>query len=280
MNIQFEWPMSGKLFPLPRDLTADKAAVFDVIKGAFSSLDSHTNQDVVAFYWHMARPVMINLCTNYVCNLDGAEVLYGAVQPLHEASEIQIGHFKLLMARSSGWESDASSLYRLINSNDENQMLDSIHDIEDLLPNCANYLNDIRYFNEVTLEQGRGDDILKTLEVEYKRFLIWQEQNGNMFNEWNQNNIHRIKVDHKFDMAREQAKNKTLTECIIDGGSLMEKIWSELEQGEQWNELFIQDEKPDLLRVLSPEHIVAKIKNNVPELIVHDQSKISLNSYY
>lgn len=279
MNIQFEWPASREAISLSRKLTADNAVAFDAVNGEVDAHSAHLGHDAVVFYWHMARPVMMNLCASVVCMLDGIELSYGCVHPLREASKIQVGHFKLVIA-SGDDEVDEQAFYQLIYPNGDWQTGNKTPEVENILPNGGSYINDLRYFNEVILAQDKGDDILKTLEVEYKRFLIWQEQDGGHFAGSSQQANHIIKTDSHFEKVREQIKDKTLTECVVARDFMMEKVWPELEQGEQWSELFAEEDKSDLLRALSPEHIVAKGKYQVPELVFQDFYKVGLDSYY
>lgn len=280
VNIQFEWPASRESIILARHLTADDAVVFDVVEGDFGVHSGHLGHDTVVFYWYSVRPVMMNLCADHVCYLDGAAIAYGGVHPLRESSKIQAGHFKLAIVRGDTHEFDGPSHYQLIYPDDVREATSKIPEVDDILPNGGNYINDLRYFEDVILAQDTGDDLLKTLKVEYQRFLIWQEQEGGHFTGMPQQANHIIKMDHRFEQIREQIKDKTLTECVIARAFLMEKVWPELLQGEEWSELFAKEEKIDLLRALSPEHIVAKNKSSVPELVFKDFCKVGLDSHY
>ncbi|MGD8107653.1 TagK domain-containing protein [Pantoea sp. FN0302] len=280
MNIQFEWPASREAMSISRNLTADNAVTFDAVNGNFNDHNSHLGHDAVIFYWRMARPVMLSLCASHVCYLDGIEVSYGSVHPLREASKIQVGHFKLVIVGEGNDEIDDQSFFRLIYPNGVWQTSDKLPEVENILPNGGSYVNDLRYFNDVILAQNKGDDILKMLELEYKRFLIWQEQDSGCFDGTSHQTSHIFKKDYRFERIREQLKDKTLTECVVDRTFLMEKVWPELEQGEQWDELFGEEEKSDLLRSLSPEHIVAKSRYQVPELVFQDFYKVGLDTYY
>ena len=91
---------------------------------------------------------------------------------------------------------------------------------------------------------------------------------------------HTIKTDDRFDCIREQVKGKTLTECIIARDFLMEKVWPDFETGGSIEDFFQQEEKTDLLKALSPEYIVAKHKDRVPELVFQDFYKVGLDSHY
>ncbi|MGN7973794.1 TagK domain-containing protein [Serratia sp. 22264] len=279
MNIHFEWPPSRQPIALLGNLTADNAAVLDVSSGVFGPHGNGAEQDTVAFYWHMARPVILNLCADLVCRLDGVELQYGSVHPLRDKSKIQVGHFKLVMTGGTD-EVDEQGFYQLIYPNGSWQAANKVPEVEEILPNGGNYINDLRYFNEVILAQDKGEDVLKALEVEYKRFLIWWEQDGGYYGGGNELVNHIIKTDHRFDIIREKIKEKTLTECIVARDFLMEKVWSELDTGDHFDDIFSEEEKVDLLKSLSPEHITAKGKYTVPELVFQDFYKVGLDSHY
>ncbi|NIF33027.1 TagK domain-containing protein [Enterobacter sp. Cy-643] len=280
MDIHFEWPASRLPVALPRNLTAETAAVFDVASGCFGIHNAHCGKDAVIFYWHLARPVMLSLCLHHVCLLDGCEVAYGCSQPLNDKSQLQLGHFKLGFVSHDSTDVDEQTFYRLIYPGGAWQSADKVPEVEDILPNGGHYINDLRYFNDVILAQAGGNDVLKTLEVEYKRFLIWREQDGGYSGGMAQHADYIIKTDLRFDDVNAQIKGKTLTECIVAKDFLMEKVWPELERGEAADDIFSEEEKTDLLLALSPEHIAAKGKNTVPELVFQDFNKVGLDSYY
>ncbi|MGY8619825.1 TagK domain-containing protein [Pantoea agglomerans] len=280
MNIQFEWPASRPAVALPRNLTAETAAVFDVASGSFGIHNAHLGQDAVSFYWHLSRPMMLNLCLNHVCLLNESEVPYGASQQLNDKSQLQIGHFKLVLISNDRNDVDDQTFYRLIYPDVVWQPADNLPEIEDILPNGGQYINDLRFFNDAILAQNNGNDVLKTLEVEYKRFLIWREQDGGYTGGMDMHADYIIKTDLRFDEVKEKSKGKTLTECIVAKDFLMEKVWSELEYGETAYDIFCEEEKIDLLRALSPEHIAAKGNNTVPELVFQEFNKVGLDSYY
>lgn len=223
---------------------------------------------------------MLNLCQSHVCLLEGSEVEYGRCQPLSNKNQLQVGHFKLSFISNDSNDVDEQTFYRLIYPGVAWQSADKVPEVEEILPNGGHYINDLRYFNDVILAQDNGSDVLKTLEVEYKRFLIWREQDGGYSGGMAHNANYIIKTDRRFDDVREQIKGKTLTECIVANDFLMEKVWPELERGEMAEEIFSEEEKTDLLLALSPEHIAAKGKTTVPELVFQDFYKVGLDSYY
>lgn len=280
MKIQFEWPALRQPVELDKRLTAENSAVLDVVSGDFAITNSRPERDVVAFYWHLSRPVIVNLCVEHLCSLDSVELKYGSVHSLRPGSKIQAGHFKLSLARESDVETEEQTFYQLIYPGSDLQASNKIPEVEEVLPNGGSNINDLHYFNELALAEDKGNDILKRLEAEYKYFLIWQKQGRGEYHDVSQYEKYTIKTDDRFDRIREQVKGKTLTECIIARDFLMEKVWPDFETGESFDDFFQQEEKTDLLKALSPEYIVAKNKDRVPELVFQDFYKVGLDSHY
>ncbi|THB83442.1 TagK domain-containing protein [Pantoea allii] len=282
MNIHFEWPKGKSSVVLAASLTAANAAVFDVISGEFGVHNGHLRQDNVLFYWHITRPVMMNLSTHCVCRLNDVEVAFGSVHPLPESSHIQVGHFRLFLSSQSHSHSKIGEPFSYRSVCDENNELgiNTSLEIEQILPNGGTSINDLRYINDVVLAEANSGDILKTLEVEYKRFLIWREQGSGTISAPVSEDKRILKKDARFEIIREEIKGKTLTECIVGSNALIEKVLSQLGPDEQWSELFAEEEKPDLLHALSPELNITKGTINVPELVFQDISKVGLDTYY
>lgn len=280
MNIQFEWPALRQPVELDKRLTAENIAVLDVVSGDFGITNSRSGRDVVAFYWHLNRPVILNLCVDHLCSLDSVELKYGSAHSLRPGSKIQAGHFKLSLARESDVETEEQNFYQLIYSGSDLQASKKIPEVEEVLPNSGSNINDLHYFIELDQAEDKGSDILKRLEAEYKYFLIWQKQGGDEYHDASHYEKHTIKTDDRFDHIREQVKGKTLTECIIARDFLMEKVWPDFETGESVDDFFQQDQKTDLLKALSPEYIMAKNKDRVPDLVFQDFYKVGLDSHY
>lgn len=279
VNIHFEWPPRRQPVSLVRNLIQGNAATFDVLAGAFDVHSAHAGHDAIMFYWHMTRLVMMNLCSRCVCRLDDIDVAYGSIHPLRESSRIQAGHFKMSVISDAQLAHNEPLTYGSYSS--DSRGADSpIHDVEDILPNKGNYINDLRYLNNVILTQDKEVDILKMLAVEYKRFLIWQEQDNGGVIDVQPQKTRIIRTDAHFEHIREKIKEKTLTECIVDSDSLIEKALSELGMDEQWNELFTEEEKTDLLHALSPEVSVMQGRDNISELVFQDLRKIGLDTHY
>ncbi|QGG11050.1 TagK domain-containing protein [Enterobacter cancerogenus] len=280
MKFRFQWPTSRQPVSLQEGITADRAIALEVSSGVFGPHSQvPEGQDAVAFYWHLTRPVMRNFCVNAICLLDGVELCYGESQPLRVGSHLQAGHFRLEMSTDDDDALAHQELLPFIGADNTWQATDKIPEVEEILPNGGSYINDLHYFNNV-IAQRNSDDVLKMLEIEYKRFLIWQEQGRQYFDNVSNEAAYLIKTDNQFDRVKECLKEKTLTECIVDRTFLMEKVWPDFESSGIAEDIFAEEEKIDLLKSLSPDPIVAKGMNQVPELVFRDFHKIGLDSHY
>ncbi|MBS1203476.1 MAG: protein Cts1F [Proteobacteria bacterium] len=280
MKLRFEWPSSRQPVTLSEGITAEQAIALDMSSGVFGPHNQVPEErDAVAFYWHFTRPVIRNLCSSYICLLDGVELHYGESQPLRVGSHLQVGHFKLEITSGDASTRDDKDFYPLFYTGNAWPAANKLPEVEDILPNGGSYINDLHYFNDV-VAQGDSKDALKMLEIEYKRFLIWQEQSGHYYDNVGNQDAYIIKTDNHFDSVKECLKAKTLTECIVDRTFLMEKVWPDFESCDALDDIFAEEDKTDLLKSLSPEHIVAKGKYKVPELVFRDFHKIGLDSHY
>ncbi len=279
MRLILTWPDTRAAIGLNDTLTRENAVSFDVVRGVFGSHQPAQDGYAMVFYWKASGPVLVNLCQKHVCLLDGADVEYGAIHPLRIGQKLQCGHFKIgVVVDHTNLTDDVWQRDWLLS---QETATDNIPRVEDILPNGGHYLTDLRYFNDVTAAQNNSDDVLKTLEVEYKRFLIWHEQGRGGFS----NNIHdqenRFSVgDERFDRDREQSKSKTLTECIIDTPFLIERVWEELDMENSTSEILDEEEKIDILKSLAPDDVAMKEKKSVPELVFRDFYKVGLDSHY
>ena len=275
----FQWPTSRQPVSLQKGVTADRAIAFEVSSGEFCPhCQVPGGQDAVTFYWHLARPVMRNFCVNAICLLDGVEIRYGESHPLHVGSHLQVGHFRLKMST----DDDAlthQELLPFISADNTLQTTDKIPEVAEILPNAGSYINDLHYLNNV-IAQINSDDVLKMLEIEYKRFLIWQEQGNQYYDNVSDDTSYLIKTDNQFDRVKECLKEKTVTECIVARPFLMEKVWPDFENSSIEDDILAEEKKVDLLKSLSPDPIVAKGMNLVPELVFRDFHKIGLDSHY
>lgn len=278
MQLLMTWPTTGSAFTLNEAYSVDRPACFNVLSGRF---DEAQPVDAAWFYLTADGPVIFNTCQTVVCLVDGVEIAEGQRQLLKPGSVIQLGHFTFEILASTERAVQEALLHSLLDlQNDEENPGYTVPEIDAILPNGGHYTGDLRYFNDVPEADEAEPDVLKKLEVEYKKFLIWGEQNRNFFDKGAGLNNKLPGSDACFEAVREEMKARTLTECIIEAPSLIDKVWEELKIEESDNSLLGEEEKTDILKALAPDNIASREKQPVPELVFQDLYKIGLDSLY
>lgn len=84
--------------------------------------------------------------------------------------------------------------------------------------------------------------------------------------------------DGFLENIRECVKDKMLMECILDFGGFIEKVIKELSVID-YLDIFYNDEKVDLLKLLVLEYFILKEKNSVFVLVFQEFYKLGLDSY-
>ncbi|MEI2266613.1 TagK domain-containing protein [Erwinia sp. CGal63] len=278
MQLRMTWPDNQPAFTLDERYTKEKAVCFDPQSGTFSEAGV---PDAVWFYSTPGGAVMFNTCTTLLCVVDDSVVPPGERYPLRVNAAIQLGHYAFRLSADSEIASEDELLDTLLGLHPTKERADLVMpEVEDILPNGGHFTGDYRYLNDADAPAAEGEtDVLKSLEVEYKKFLIWGEQNRHFVTE--QPLQTRLPdCDHYFEAVREEMKAKTLTECLIQTPSLIDKVWAELNVEGGTETLIFDEEKTDILKLLAPENIASKEKQAVPELVFHDLYKPGLDSPY
>ncbi|MTD28156.1 TagK domain-containing protein [Erwinia sorbitola] len=279
MFLSMTWPDNPCRYHLDESHTSVAMVGFNMLNGTFSRprSDSH-NENVVFFYRTLAGAVAFNTCDEYVCIIDGIPVEKGEARTLNLDSTIQMGHYNIQVIISENAVSLEDIFYALHDSGaDKSNII--IPEIEDILPSGAHYVGDLNYFDEMVSEKQDVIDVMKPLEAEYKKFLIWGHINNNLYDK-EVHHYHHINDDGFFDAARSEMKSKTITECILDTPSLIDKVWDQLEVVNLQDEVLFEEEKHEILMLLAPEKFTAKEKKMIPELAFQDLYKIGLDSHY
>lgn len=273
------WPDNQRVFQLDNSCMVENAVCFSVEQGTFGPHTPAINEEVVYFYNTASGPVILNNCKALICRIDDTDINWGQKHPLLFGVSLQLGHFTFLVELNNEAVDDDGLLHNLFGVHSEKEKADLIvPEVEDILPNGGHYTGDLRYFSE---EGSESDvDILKKLEVEYKKFLIWGEQSRRFFDEKAENQNKFFNEDPYFELIRDEMKTKTMTECIVHAPSLFHEAWKEINTMDYSDELLVDDEKIDILKSLAPENISSKEKKLVPELVFHDLYKTGLDSLY
>ncbi|MGE9553399.1 TagK domain-containing protein [Erwinia amylovora] len=281
MQLLMTWPDTQLVFNLAESYTFKNAACFSVRQGTFGTPLPQDKNNVIYFYTAAVGPVIFNDCEEFVCLVDGQELERGQAYSLRFGALIQLGQFTFEVTSGDETAAHDDMLHTLLNvHSDEEKASLIVPELEDILPNGGHYTGDLRYFNDAEKGAEAEKDILKNLEVEYKKFLIWGEQNRKFFDENPELNNKLSGSDHYFDAIRDEMKTRTLTECIIEAPSLIDEVWKEMNMMDSYDDMLGEEEKLDILKSLAPENISSREKKHVPELVFHDLYKTGLDSLY
>jgi len=279
MQLLTIWPANQPAFSLER-FNKENPACFSLKSGQFSEARPAEQEEVVWFYHTAGGPVIFNTCRESICRVDETTVEAGQHYALRFNSIVQVGHYAFELHAGDREEAHQDIIHDLFDTRSEQQQANLIvPEVEDILPNGGHFTGDYRYLSDADVA-GTERDVLKNLEIEYKKFLIWGEQSRTSSADNAILNSRLPGSDDYFEAVREEMKAKTLTECIIQTPSLIDKVWDELNVDGASDELLFAEEKTDILKLLAPENISSREKKPVPELVFHDLYKPGLDSPY
>ncbi|WP_431224282.1 TagK domain-containing protein [Serratia sp. L9] len=258
MQLQISWPPIAQTYPLDESLTLERAYCFCLQQGTLGNNCPEGGQGFLRFYWMKSEPVMEYHSNEYICSINGQRLQPGARTPLRYGTVIQAGHFCLkVIANDTG----------------------ALPDEQNEWPELDSLLTHGGHFTpwQDTVMEGAQDDVLKRLSFEYKRFLLWGDQSREFLQQEDQQENLLPARDSFLDNVIETVKDKTMVECIFDEGSLIERVLEELMAFNQPE--INEDEQPDLLTMLAPEHLARIERRTVSELLYRELYKLGLDSH-
>ncbi|EOR68430.1 TagK domain-containing protein [Yersinia enterocolitica] len=279
MLLVLTWPRMSQQFQLNEAITEQNAVCFSMEKGEFTPHSMGDRKNEIRFYRRASESMIVNQSSDFICIINGKELSPGEHHPVSFGAEIKFGHFVITAKKASGQAAGKSFTDNLLML-EHPSICDTtdLPEIEDILSHGGHYISYFDDVNEVQTHGQLGPDILKNLELEYKRFLMWGEQ-GREFSEKDKRQVTKLSANDSFlENIRECVKDKTLTECILDSGGLIEKVTKELSVID-YLDTSHHDEKVDLLKLLAPEHLTSKEKNSVPALVFQELYKLGLDSH-
>ncbi|MGE9551460.1 TagK domain-containing protein [Erwinia amylovora] len=277
MQLILTWPAPHKVIEFDEQYSIVNAISFNSEKEAFISAGNEG--DDVLFYRTESSAVILNRSHDFTCAIDGEPLVCGESRYISVGSEIQFSHCNITLRYKEG-NVDIKESLQLALANQNND------DIDDLAIGKHDVMNDmglhIPYFHDGNAPDKGSEcddnEIIKSLGSEYKSFLTWGEVNKNNYFEQNNASGKLVGGQDYFYLDREAVKNKTLTDCILDSTTLIDKFLEELMQGEDVPLDIFERDKNDILRELAPENIVSKSKGDLPTIILQDIHKLDINS--
>ncbi|ELY7393118.1 TagK domain-containing protein [Cronobacter universalis] len=258
MRIRLSWPENDAGITLNEQ---HNEAWLDIDRGAFSLTHTGRMRNSLGFSLRGAQPYMTLSGTDYVCLAGGDSLAPGQSYPLRYGLAIQAGRYALqvTMAKETNamWLTDDADGW-------------AAREVDAMLARSVRYVDWAR-----PEETEADDDILKTLESEYKRFLAWGEQRRDTTPSPAPARLKYAAAD--FALLREQVQDKTLTECILGSLQLIARALEALSGLEPEPDAF-DAPRYDILNLVAPDAQRIKAHTRLPALTVREFHQPDLDS--
>ncbi|MGQ8775424.1 TagK domain-containing protein [Serratia sp. NA_112.1] len=258
-----DWPWQGVNHRLREFLAPEQADFFCLRQGKFVDEKPEGRRGFLRFGWSDPDCVMTCHSDEYQSVIDFQHLQPGVAYPLRMGMVIQVGHFRFRVTSIS------ESTPPLLDDPD-------LPDLDTLLMHGGHYTPwEVSDLSAIT-EKIQGD-VLKQLGSEYKRYLLWGDQSRTFTSQDVQQKNSLPAHDSYLEHVIQSSKNKTLSECIFNEGSLIERVLTELMALDQAE--IIEEKQPDILIELAPEHLSRIERWDVSELLYRELYKLGLDSH-
>jgi hypothetical protein len=249
--------------PQPRiSLELNQTLAFDVKRGRFIA---QADQSLL-FSLTADGLRLINAQQALPCYVNGQRLAYGEECPLQIQSTVQLARFGIVVENEES-ESDLMQLLGPVVGSGNDAPLP---ELVDLLHNSLTHVTDE--------PENQTQDVLKALEKEFRRALIWGTQTAAI-----RENVLRHQsrfTEHAFDFEQVQArvKSATVTQCIFETPALIHKVFTELKIKESDTLRAEEAEKKDILQLLAPEEVRYDHPKRIPALLVKEIYRADLDT--
>lgn len=279
MQLQFSLMGTGHRFTLDETMIESSACYFHLSSGRFSLQAPEVGCDALCFSWRYPGLVVVNQLREQACTVDGKLLSPGEhYEMVNDCSRVQVGPHQLkvvLLSTNAVGDLSSAQLPAAVTWPDEKNCGD-LPEIDTLLPHAGYYSSYLK--DAVSLQTDDDEvDVLKALQYEYKRYLIWGDQGDTRYSDSGDPFALRLPAQNAyFERVVEEVKEKTITECILDNGRLIEEVLAELME---LNEIEIREEdQVDLLVALAPDNISKRKQHTISRLAFQDLYRLGLES--
>lgn len=274
MLLQLVWPPRQAVLCCDTLNTENDTVFFCFASGEFVTQKPTTHLGYLSFFLQRVNVVLGCKSNEFQCYING--------QPLQEQQncalvfdmQIQAGHYLFYVMPDNQW--DQISL--------EQQ---DIPELSDMLGYGGYYT--AWDYNSEFIETNENSDELRTLNSEYNRRLIWGEHPKSVRPIAEANTLKVAEIDDYLDKVLDAAKEKTVSECIIDGKQSIDTIIESLPISDievtkyVLNDLERHDERlyegGDILQILAPEELSSIERKYIADLTYSELKKTGLDSY-
>ncbi|EGT5683071.1 TagK domain-containing protein [Cronobacter turicensis] len=254
MQIRFIWPENGVGIRLNEQ---HQEVWLDIDRGAFSLTNIGCMRNSLVFSLRGTQPYMMLSGTDYVCLAGDEHLAPGQPYPLRYGLTLQAGRYALQVTMATATDAIQADEW-------------AVREVDALLARSMRYVDWAR-----PAETQAGDDILKILESEYKRFLAWGEQRCDTMPAPVRTRLKYAPAD--FALLREQMQDKTLTECILGSSHFITHVLEALSGLEPEPGVF-DPPRYDILKIVAPDAQHIKAHTRLPALTVREFHQPDLDS--
>ncbi|EKM5063244.1 TagK domain-containing protein [Cronobacter turicensis] len=254
MHIRFIWPENGVGITLNEQ---HQEVWLDIDRGAFSLTNIGCMRNSLVFSLRGTQPYMTLSGTDYVCLAGDEHLAPGQPYPLRYGLTLQAGRYALQVTMATATDAIQADEW-------------AVREVDALLARSMRYVDWAR-----PAETQAGDDILKILESEYKRFLAWGEQRCDTMPAPVRTRLKYAPAD--FALLREQMQDKTLTECILGSSHFITHVLEALSGLEPEPGVF-DPPRYDILKIVAPDAQHIKAHTRLPALTVREFHQPDLDS--
>ncbi|EOL9006298.1 TagK domain-containing protein [Cronobacter turicensis] len=254
MHIRFIWPENGVGIRLNEQ---HQEVWLDIDRGAFSLTNIGCMRNSLVFSLRGTQPYMTLSGTDYVCLAGDEHLAPGQPYPLRYGLTLQAGRYALQVTMATATDAIQADEW-------------AVREVDALLARSMRYVDWAR-----PAEAQAGDDILKILESEYKRFLAWGEQRCDTMPAPVRTRLKYAPAD--FALLREQMQDKTLTECILGSSHFITHVLEALSGLEPEPGVF-DPPRYDILKIVAPDAQHIKAHTRLPALTVREFHQPDLDS--
>ncbi|EOV9571715.1 TagK domain-containing protein [Cronobacter turicensis] len=254
MHIRFIWPENGVGIRLNEQ---HQEVWLDIDRGAFSLTNIGCMRNSLVFSLRGTQPYMTLSGTDYVCLAGDEHLAPGQPYPLRYGLTLQAGRYALQVTMATATDAIQADEW-------------AVREVDALLARSMRYVDWAR-----PAETQAGDDILKILESEYKRFLAWGEQRCDTMPAPVRTRLKYAPAD--FALLREQMQDKTLTECILGSSHFITHVLEALSGLEPEPGVF-DPPRYDILKIVAPDAQHIKAHTRLPALTVREFHQPDLDS--
>ncbi|EOG5374982.1 TagK domain-containing protein [Cronobacter turicensis] len=252
MHIRFIWPENGVGITLNEQ---HQEVWLDIDRGAFSLTNIGCMRNSLVFSLRGTQPYMTLSGTDYVCLAGDEHLAPGQPYPLRYGLTLQAGRYALQVTMATATDAIQADEW-------------AVREVDALLARSMRYVDWAR-------PAQAGDDILKILESEYKRFLAWGEQRCDTMPAPVRTRLKYAPAD--FALLREQMQDKTLTECILGSSHFITHVLEALSGLEPEPGVF-DPPRYDILKIVAPDAQHIKAHTRLPALTVREFHQPDLDS--